>query len=381
MRSICKIACLFFAICDLAIAQAPQTRQFVGTVSAFKADMAEIELKPDGAAPIVARITPASVIQKVAPGEKDLKNAQQISIADISIGDRVLVALEPETQDVRRIILMAASDISRRDEADRQAWTQRGISGVVASRSAQEIVLRTRTMQGQAEILVSVNDKTTFKRYATDSVRFADAKPSSIQEVRVGDQLRARGAKSEDSRKIAAEDIVFGTFQTRAGSITEIDPESKTITVKELGTNKTLLVKLTADSHLEKMPEFAGMMQMQKRGSFPPGGPPQGPPPAMASNFGARGGGPPELAQMLEALPAAKLDELKPGESIVVSSTQGSSADSLTAIMLVANADMLIQMASAQSSGRAGNRGGDQGINTMGGVSGLGGFELPGMIP
>ncbi len=384
MKSI-WIACLLFAIWDVSIAQ--QVRQFVGTISAFKAETAEIEIKPDGATPVLAKIMPDSVIEKIAPGEKNLKNAQPISITDVSLGDRVLVALEPGSANLRRLVVMTATEIAKRDDADQRDWTQRGVSGIVISRSAQQITLRTRTMQGEAEVVVSVNEKTSFKRYANDSVKFADAKPTSIQELRVGDQLRARGAKSEDGHKMAAEDIVFGTFQTRAGSVTAVDPESQTITVKELGTNKMLTVKVTADSRLKKMPDFAGMMQM--RGSspqggpqgIPPGGPPDSPPPAMNANFGARGGGPPDLAQMLESMPAATIQELKPGQSIVVSSTKGANPDSLTAIMLVANADMLIRMASAQSPGRGGNPADAQGMNAIGGMGGLGGFQLPGMIP
>ena len=87
------------------------------------------------------------------------------------------------------------------------------------------------------------------------------------------------------------------------------------------------------------------------------------------------------MAQMLESMPAATIQELKLGQRIVVSSTKGANTDSLTAIMLVANADILIRMASAQSPGRGGNPAGAQGMNAIGGMDGLGGFQLPGMIP
>ena len=91
---------------------------------------------------------------------------------------------------------------------------------------------------------------------------------------------------------------------------------------------------------------------------------------------------------MLERMPAARLEDLKPGEAIVVSSTRGARNDRLTAITLVGNADMLIQMASMMSGG--GNRGGagmnasgmgTGGMGGMGGTGDLGGLGMPGILP
>jgi hypothetical protein len=77
---------------------------------------------------------------------------------------------------------------------------------------------------------------------------------------------------------------------------------------------------------------------------------------------------------MLERMPATHLADLKPGTTIVVSSTKGARADQMTAIMLVANADALIQM--AQRSSQAKNS--DPGISLSGG--GFGGLDLSGMM-
>ena len=142
--------------------------------------------------------------------------------------------------------------------------------------------------------MVTVTPETSFKRYAPDSVKFADALPSKLAEISAGDQLRARGAKSEDGLKVAAEDVVFGTFLTKGGTITAVNPESKEITIKELGTGKTLLVKLTADSQLKQMPDFGSMMAGMAGGM--PGGMRGGPSPAAGSPAMARPGmsGPPQ---------------------------------------------------------------------------------------
>jgi Cu/Ag efflux protein CusF len=200
-----------------------------------------------------------------------------------------------------------------------------------------------------------------------------------LDEVSVGDQLRARGVKSEDGLKVAAEEVVFGTFVTKAGAITAIDPETKEVTVSELGTNKPLVVKFTADSQIKKMPNMMGMMGAGRGGApgspmSPPMSPPAGPPAGSANGAGHM----PDMAQMLEHAPAAKLDDLKIGEKIVVSSTKGAKPGEITAIMLLGNADMLIQMATVPSGRGAG--GGGQGAGMMGMGGGLQTLDLPSMI-
>jgi hypothetical protein len=107
-----------------------------------------------------------------------------------------------------------------------------------------------------------------------------------------------------------------------------------------------------------------------------------------------------DLNQMLETMPNIKVADLKPGEQVVVSSTKGSHEGEITAIVLLSNADFLIQQASGQGAGAAGGQpgggagaagrqqgggaggfgGGSGGMGGMGG-GGFGGLDLSGMTP
>src|SRR5438105_13234276 len=112
-----------------------QTNSVVGTISAFKAETREIEVKPDGSGPVAFKVTGATVAQKVAPGVTELKLAENIEVTDVHLGDRVLATAEPGTMNLRRLVVMNASEISKRDEADRADWDKRGVTGIVASKS------------------------------------------------------------------------------------------------------------------------------------------------------------------------------------------------------------------------------------------------------
>ncbi|HTX37199.1 MAG TPA: hypothetical protein VME43_19350 [Bryobacteraceae bacterium] len=387
MRKLLSV--LGVAVCAALVCAQTASKSFVGTITGFRPEKAEVEIKPDNAPAVVARFTPDTIAQRVAPGEKDLKKAQAIPVTDVAVGDRVLATLEAGSLNLRRIIDMSSGDIARRNAADRLDWTRRGVSGVVAAENGSEITLKMRTMTGEVQAVVTVTGKTSFKRYAPDSVKFADARESKLEEVGVGDQLRARGQKSEDGLKVTADEVVFGTFQTRAGSITAVNAETGEVTVKEMASGKPLVVKVTADSQLKQMPDLSAMMGMMGRGGAPGNGaPPNGMspgPPGSGPGAAPGRGGMMDLAQMLERMPAAKLDELKPGETIVVSSTKGAKTDEITAIMLLANADMLIRMAT-MNSGRGGRSGAGGGVNggAMGGMGGglgdMSGFGMPSII-
>jgi hypothetical protein len=357
----------FLLLCAGAFAQ---SKAILGSITAFKAEDAVVVIKPDNTDAVNVKMTPETIFQRVAPGERDLKKAATMNMTDMALGDRVLVTFKPGTVDeASRILVMSATDITKRNEADSQDWTKRGVAGVVSAKSGNTLTLKKRGIGGSEIITtVTVSDKTAYRRYNTDSVKFADARISKLDDVSVGDQLRARGVKSEDGLKVTAEDVVFGTFVTKAGTITAVNPDS--ITVTEIGTNKPLTIKLTADSQIKKMPNMAGMMM--GRGGPPGGGaPPGGGPPSGGAQR-------PDMSQMVERMPAAKLDELKPGEKVVVSSTKGAKPDEVTAIMLLGNADMLIQMATVPSAGR-GPGGGAPGGGGMG-MGGLQGLDLPSMI-
>jgi hypothetical protein len=346
---------VFLLVCAGAFAQ---SKAILGSITAFKAEDAVVVVKPDNTDAVNVKMTPETIFQRVAPGERDLKKAATMKITDMALGDRVLVSFKPGTVDeALRILVMSATDISKRNEADSQDWTKRGIAGVVSAKSGDTVTLKKRGLAGEIVMTVTVDDKTAYRRYNTDSVKFQDARISKLDEISVGDQLRARGVKSEDGLKVTAEEVVFGTFVTKAGTITAVNPDS--ITVTEIGTNKPLTIKLTADSQIKKMPNMAGMTMGR-------GGPPAGAQRA------------PDMAQMVERMPAAKIDELKPGEKIVVSSTKGAKPDEVTAIMLLGNADMLIQMATVPSGGR-GAGGGAPGGGGMG-MGGLQSLDLPSMI-
>jgi len=232
-------------------------------------------------------------------------------------------------------------------------------------------------------IAIEIGKNTVLRRYTPDSVRFADAVPATIRDVSIGDQLRARGEKNQAGTQVLAEEVVFGSFVTKFGEVTAVDPSNRQLTITDAISHQPLTIRLADGSQIKRMPgmPFGGPASPAGPGS---GQPPPGLPSPPSGASPMSGMRPPDMNQMLESLPASTLDAVHPGETIVVSATKSTTADHVTAITLLANAEMLIRMAmmSPGGSGRgaAGGPTGGMSSGMNGGMSGMpGGLSLEGM--
>ena len=321
----------------------------------FRVHSLELAIKADDGRMQWVKFSSATDVLLAAPGEKDLSHAQAARMSDIARDDRVMVSYVEGMAEARRIVVVAASAIARRNVAERADWEKRGITGIVASREGDQIVLEIRTAQGAQHVNVAVTAKTNVRRYAPDSVKFTEAEPAKLAQIAAGDQVRVRGNQSEDGGSVAADDVVFGTFVTMLGTVTEVDRAKNELHIVDLTSKKPVAVRLTADTRLKKMPDMREM---------PAGhdGPPQ------AAN----------IAQMLQQLPAGVLDDLKVGSSVVVTSTRGARPDRVTGIMVVANVDAIVKMAQSQADGASPM----EALNRMHGgmLGGPGGINLPAIL-
>jgi hypothetical protein len=330
-------------------------KPILGTVSDFRVKSLELGVKSDGGGMIWVKFDADTEVLLAAPGEKDLSHAQAARITDVARGDRVLVSFVEGMQEARRIVMVSASDIARRNVAERLDWERRGINGVVAAREGDNIVVETRSPEGVQRTTILLSPKTSVRRYAPDSVKFADAQPASAAEIAAGDQLRARGNRSEDAGRLTAQDVVFGTFLTTLGTVEAVDREKGEVRIVDLSSKKPLVVRLTADTQMKKMPDMH---------QTPPG----------HGNHGA----PANIAKALQELPAGGMDDLKTGSMAVVTSTRGSHPGRVTGIMVIANVDGLIQMAQSQAPGESPT----EALNHMHGgmLTGPNGFSLPAIV-
>ncbi len=358
----------------------------VGEVTSIDAATKQLTIKTDQGSVVIVSVTDKTRYRKLAPGDQILTNATDITSADVAEGDRVwargTVAADRKSVPALQVIVMTKGDLAKKQEAERLEWRRRGILGVITALKPEtkEITITNRTMAGTQSVVIPISDTTEMKRYAPDSIKFGDAKPSSFAELKVGDQLRALGDRTEDPLRFNPQKVVTGSFRTVGGVVTAIDPATGEVKINELEKKTPLTIIIKQDAVLRRFPSDIGaMMGGFGRGAGGAGGPggapaagapgagqpsqggqgqtagrPQGP------GGGPGGGGPGgrggfNINDMLERLPTISIADVKVGDTIIVSSTQGVDPTRLTAISLVAGADTLLAMlAPRPQSGQAG---------------------------
>jgi len=332
----------------VSMAQTPASRQ-LGTVTAVAGD--SLTLKTDAGQVVVVSVPDGTRILQLAPGSTDLKTAQTIALKDIAVGDRVLVngkaGDSASTFAAARVILMKSTDIAQKHEMEQADWQKRGTGGIVKSVDAGAGTLTIAV--GTKEVAVKTSAATQFRRYAGDSVKFEDAKPGTLAQIQPGDQLRVRGAKSDDGSSIQAEEIVSGSFKNLAGLIASIDAANGTLTLKDLATKKTVTVTITANSNVRMLPpQAAAMFAARARGGAAgAGASPRGAEQADASGGerpgGARRSAGGDLSQLVSRLPDKTIADLKVGDAVMIVASQPDAASStVTAVTLLSGVELIL---------------------------------------
>ena len=343
----------------------------IGEVKVIDNSAKQLIVKTDAGSLVTVVLADSTSYKRLPPGEKTLDKATTITFADLGEGDRVFargkVADDKKSVPARALVVMSKADIAKKQEAERAEWKKRGVLGIITALKPEtkEITISSRTMAGPQSLIIPVTDRVEVRRYAPDSIKFADAKTANFDELKVGDQLRALGERSTDGSAFTAEKVVTGSFKTVAGVITAVDAATGEVKINDMQTKQPLTIVVKQDAVLRKFPaEMGGGMMMMGRpgGGGAPGqttgaGPGAGP-------GGGQGGGPGgggmrmNIQDMLERLPTISIADVKVGDTIIVSSTKGADPMRLTAISLISGADTLLNMLAArqpQAAGQAPN--------------------------
>jgi co-chaperonin GroES (HSP10) len=336
-----------------APAAAPAAARQIGTVTAVAGN--SLTLKTDAGQEVSVSVADGARILQLAPGSTDLKTAQTITLAEIAVGDRVLVSGKAgDTAGAfaaSRVILMKSSDITQKHEMEQADWQKRGTGGIV---SAADPATGTLTVTiGAKKIVVNTSSKTQFRRYAGDSVKFEDAKPGTLAQIQVGDQLRVLGTKSDDGMSLQAEVVVSGSFKNLAGLIATLDAAKGTLTLKDLTTKKVVTVTITASSNVRTLPpQAAAMFAARAKGAAGAGGSGSGAPQAAGSGDASGGGGGRpggagraggDLSQLVSRLPNKTIADLKVGDAVmIVASQPDPGSNSVTAVTLLSGVEPIL---------------------------------------
>lgn len=368
------------AVSSVRAQEAPAaTAKAVGTVKS--ASGKSITLSAEGGSEINIVLQDGARLLRIEPGEKDLKNAAPLQLQDLQPGDRILVrgSNGPDGKSLLAVsvIAMKKADLAEKHAHEREEWQKHGVGGLVSAidPATGAVTISTSALGTNKSVTVHVAKDTVLRRYAPGSVKFDDATPAPLDQIKVGDQLRARGSRSGDGADLKADEVVSGSFRNIAGTIGSIDASAGTISISDLATKKPVVVKINDSSQLRKLPSAMaqriatrlkgtpadaqlggagnGTTAAGASGQKPPdgagqraeGGPRQCGAPGAGQSGGQGGGqgGAPDLQQAIGRMPAATLADLQKGDAVMIVATSGSADGSVVAITLLAGVEPLLQ--------------------------------------
>jgi len=397
IRSLIGIALLTLIVVSAASAQTPAMKPSLasGDVASIESGKIVLQTK-DG--PLDVTLSDKTEYKRVPPENPSLKAAVPSALSDIAVGDKLMVtgifSDDKKTLPARGVYLMTKSDIAQRQVKESEKWATRGVSGRVASIDpvTRQIKIDVRGMVGSTSVVLTPKEAAKFLRYAPNSVKFSEAKESTLTEIQPGDMLRALGDRSADGASFAAEEIITGAFRTVAGKVKTVDVAKNEVVITDEASKKDITVDLGSATTLKKFPEewaqrMAAMQSGQggRPGGSGPGGaarpqangaPTGGQPGAAGPGGPGRGPGGPRggIDDMLERFPNITAADLKAGEMIAVSSTRSTTPEHIIAIKLLAGVEPFIRVAQAQAAASGGQRG--QGALSLD-IPGLDGFGGP----
>jgi Domain of unknown function (DUF5666) len=338
----------------------------VGTIKAINEKT--ITLAADAGGDVTVTLQEGVRLLRVEPGQKDLKQAVPLDLRDLQAGDRILVrgqtAADGKSLLASSLIAMKKLDIAQKQAHEREDWQRHGIGGLVSAvdPGTGTITITTPALGANKTVAVHTSNDTVLRRYAPDSVKFDDAKTAPISEIKVGDQLRARGARSADGSELTAQEVVSGSFRNIAGTISSISASDGSITVFDLSTKKPVAVKITAESQLRKLP--AAMAQRiasrlkntSSEAADANTSPRNGEAPATKNGSESRLGGgrdasqgAPDLQQAISRMAPASLSDLSKGDAVMIVASSGTKEGEATAITLLAGVEPILESPKAQS--------------------------------
>src|SRR5438876_3102991 len=235
----------------------------IGEVKAIDAAAKQMVVRDDKGVIFAVNLSDKTQYKRMAPGERTMTSATDITLADVGQGDRVWArwraGSDQKTVPTAQVVVMSKADVAKKQEQERAEWRKRGVSGIVTSvnPSTREITVSSRSLMGaQQAVIIPITDKVLMRRYPPDTIpKYSEAKPSTFEEVKVQDQLRALGDKSPNGTHLTAEEVVFGTFKIVGGTVTAIDVAANQIKINDLKTKKPITIVLKPDSVLRRWPE------------------------------------------------------------------------------------------------------------------------------
>lgn len=158
----------FSAVPPQAAQQAAAPTRVLGTVTAIDPAAMRASVLTDAGETVTVMLAADTKYLRVPPEAKTFESGTKISVAEVSVGDRVYAGgkYTAETKSVaaRLLVVMSKSDIERRRESERAEWRRRGLAGTVTAVDAAKGEIKISLLKTQKPLTVNLKPETLLRR-------------------------------------------------------------------------------------------------------------------------------------------------------------------------------------------------------------------------
>ncbi len=320
-----------FAVSAVVLAASPCTavgaERYVGTIGKLEASPPAIAIQLDGGGQKWVAVPPEAAVLRVAPGERNLSGAAKLKFDELRMGDRILVRAEGEPAIASQVLVLSLSDLTQKQQAERDNWRKRGISGRVLDVNPQtgDVTIATAADRASGRVVIKIDERTEQRRYRSDSARFSDARLSTAADIREGDHVQALGDRTPDGRTVIAEKVVSGAFRNFTATVSDVNAAKQEMLVRPAAGGPATTVKIAPGATLRRLGARAGaQLAGEKQGS--------------------KDASKPQNA--LDDSTPLTTAELRPGDAVVIGTLNGAGEGggaTVTAIAVIAGVEPLLK--------------------------------------
>jgi hypothetical protein len=231
------------------------------------------------------------------------------------------------------VLVVSRGELAKKFERDREQWRQRGISGSIVSVDAEgkSLKARVRIPEGLQTLTLLFKQATQFRRYATDSVAYKDATPSSFDQCKAGDLFRALGDRSQDGASYSVDEILFGTFRTIPGAIVAIDVGAGEVKFSEIVNQQTITALTGKDTYTRRLSNdlATALARSVEKGA--------------AQNQDDTNQANLNFQRRIDEMPQASINELKAGDMVLLISPASENQPRILAIAIIAGVEPVLK--------------------------------------